>query len=278
MEVPMRALLTVLVFGSLLALAGCGPTGSGEAASAGPAAGPPDLNGVWQAMGTAYWDVEGHAPRKTPGTGVLGAFAAIPAGDSVVVGGTIPYTAAALLQRDENREQWHRRDRAAGCFIPGIPRLTYMPLPFHIVQSEKKIFIAYEWGSNSRIIHLDRPGTEAELPSWVGYSLGHYEGDTLVVEVNDQVVDTWFDASGNYHGERLKVTERYTPKGPNHLMYEAKIEDPDIFTEPWTIRMPLYRRMEDNARILEFKCVEFGEDLMYGHLRRGVQKDVAVDY
>ena len=282
----MKRNLAALWCVSLLVLAGCGADsgdagGASEGAAAGYAeasSGPPDLNGVWQAMGTAYWDVEGHAPRKTPGTDVIGAFGAIPAGDSVVVGGSIPYTDAARAQREENRAAWHRRDRAAGCMIPGIPRLTYMPLPFHIVQSDNKIFIAYEWGSNSRVIHLDRPGTEAELPSWVGYSLGRYEGNTLVVDVTDQVPDTWFDASGNYHSDALKVTERYTPQGPNHLIYEATIEDPNVFTEPWTIRMPLYRRIEENARILEFKCIEFGEDLMYGHLRRGVQRDAAVDY
>lgn len=262
--------------GLFLLLAACAPPAEEPVAE--EAAGPPDLNGVWQAMNTAHWDLEGHHARKTPVTDTLGALAAIPAGDSVVVGDTIPYQAWALEQRDENREHWNRRDRAVGCFIPGIPRLTYMPLPFHIVQSDTKVFIAYEWGSNSRLIHLDRPGTEAELPSWMGYSLGRFEGDTLVVEVSDQMKDTWFDASGNFHGENLKVTERYTPMGPNHLRYEATIEDPDVFTEPWTISMPLYRRMEDNARILEFKCVEFGEDVMYGHLRRGVQKEPATDY
>jgi hypothetical protein len=144
-----------------------------------------------------------------------------------------------------------------------------MPLPFHIVQSDTKIFMAYEWGSNSRIVHLDRPGTTAELPSWLGYSLGHWEGDTLVVEVTDQVSDTWFDATGSWHSDQLKVTERYTPMGENHIEYEATIEDPQVFTRPWTIRLPLYRRVESNARLLEFKCVPFAEDAMYGHLRKG---------
>ena len=263
-------------------LIGCSPAGAGGGSSAENepvAVGPPNLNGVWQAMNSAHWDLEGHAARKTPVTDVIGALGAIPAGDSVLAGGgKIPYQPWALEQRDENRQNWNRRDRAVSCFIPGVPRMTYMPLPFHIVQSDNKIFMAYEWGSNSRLIHLDKPGTEAELPSWVGYSLGRYEGDTLVIEVTDQMAETWFDASGNFHSESLKVTEYYTPMGPNHLMYKATIEDPEVFTEPWTIEMPLYRRMEENARILEYKCVEFGEDAMYGHLRRGVQKDPAVDY
>jgi len=278
----MKKLTSITAAIGFVILMGCSPDGAGGGPSAGdePAAvGPPNLNGVWQAMNTAHWDLEGHAARKTPVTDVIGALGAIPAGDSVLQGGgNIPYQAWALEQRDENRKNWNRRDRAVSCFIPGVPRMTYMPLPFHIVQSENKIFMAYEWGSNSRLIHLDKPGTEADLPSWVGYSLGRYEGDTLVVEVTDQMAETWFDATGNFHSANLKVTEYYTPMGPNHLMYKATIEDPEVFTEPWTIEMPLYRRMEENARILEYKCVEFGEDAMYGHLRRGVQKDPAVDY
>ena len=278
----MKKLTSITAAIGFVILMGCSPDGAGGGPSAGdePAAvGPPNLNGVWQAMNTAHWDLEGHAARKTPVTDVIGALGAIPAGDSVLQGGgNIPYQAWALEQRDENRKNWNRRDRAVSCFNPGVPRMTYMPLPFHIVQSENKIFMAYEWGSNSRLIHLDKPGTEADLPSWVGYSLGRYEGDTLVVEVTDQMAETWFDATGNFHSENLKVTEYYTPMGPNHLMYKATIEDPEVFTEPWTIEMPLYRRMEENARILEYKCVEFGEDAMYGHLRRGVQKAPAVDY
>ena len=239
-------------------------TGCGE-----ESVGPPNLNGVWQSMGSAYWDVEGHNASKTSGTRTLGALGAIPAGMSVVEGDTIPYQDWAKKKRDENRNDWQKNDNGVKCFIPGVPRSTYMPLPFQILQSEDKIFIAYEWGSNSRVIHLDRPGTEAQLPSWMGYSLGHYEGDTLVVEVSAQMADAWFDSVGNFHGNNVRVTERYTPMGPNHLQYEATIEDPKVYTRPWKIVMPLYRRIETNARILEFKCVEFAEDAMYGHLRKG---------
>ena len=229
----------------------------------------PNLNGVWQAFGTAHWDLEGHNASKTSATRTLGALGAIPAGMSVIEGDTIPYQDWAIEKRNENRGDWQKHDVGVKCFIPGIPRSTYMPLPFQILQGENKIFIAYEWGSNSRVIHLDRPGTEAQLPSWMGYSLGHYEGNSLVVEVSAQMADAWFDSVGNFHSENLKVTERYTPMGPNHLQYEATIEDSEVYTRPWKIAMPLYRRMEENARILEFKCVEFAEDAMYGHLRKG---------
>jgi hypothetical protein len=230
----------------------------------------PDINGLWQAMGTANWNLEGQNAFKGPATPVLGALGGIPAGINYLVdGGTIPYTAEALKQRDANRAEWFRLDPAVKCYMPGLPRQTYMPMPFQIVQSDKKIFIAYEFGSNSRLIHLDRPGTRADLPSWMGYSIGRWEGKTLAVEVFDQMADTWFDAAGNFHSDELKVTERYTLIDKDHLLYEATIEDPKVFTRPWTIRMPLYRRLEANARLLEYKCVEFAEDAVYGHLRKG---------
>ena len=232
----------------------------------------PDLNGLWQAVGTAHWNLEGGNAVKGPTTGVVGALGGIPAGHSYVVEGKIPYTDAAAAQREKYRAEWHQWDPAVKCFMPGLPRQTYMPLPFHIVQSDNKIFVAYEWGSNSRVIHLDRPGTRAELPSWMGYSTGRWEGQTLVVEVTDQVPDTWLDATGTWHSDQLKVTERYTPISENHIRYEATIEDPQVFTEPWTIRMPLYRRLEDGARLLEYKCIPFAEDAMYNHLREGADR------
>ncbi len=231
--------------------------------------GHPDLNGIWQTMNTAHWNLEAHQAMRTPAP-LLGAFGAIPAGLSVVDGGVIPYQDWALAQRKANRADWLALDPAAKCFMPGIPRANYMPLPFQIVQTPKALLFAYEWGGNSRVVRLDRAGTRAELPSWMGYSLGRFEGGALVVEVTDQVADTWFDASGNFHSEALVVVERYTPTGPNSMEYEATITDPNVFTEPWTIRMPLYRRLEPDARLLEFKCIPLGgEDAAYGHLRRG---------
>lgn len=230
---------------------------------------PPDINGVWQAVGNAHWNLEGQTAFKGPATHLLGALGGVPASLNYVEGGEIPYTDEARKQRDQYRAEWNQWDPVVKCYIPGIPRQTYMPFPFHIVQSGAKIFIAYEYGSNSRIIHLDRPGTRGELPSWIGYSVGRWEGHTLVVEVTDQVAETWFDASGNFHSDALKVTERYSPMGDNHMQYEATIEDPNVFTRPWTISMPLYRRMEQNAQILEYKCVPFAEDAVYGHLRKG---------
>ena len=225
--------------------------------------GVPDYNGIWQAMGSAHWDLEDHNARQGAAP-ILGALGAIPAGRSVVEGGTIPYQDWALAQREENRANWVKLDPAVKCYMPGIPRGTYMPFPFQFVQSKDAILVAYEFTSSSRVIHLNRPGSEAELESWMGYSLGSFDGDTLVVDVTAQMPDTWFDSSGNFHSEELHVVERYTRTGPDTLHYEATIDDPKVFTRPWKINMPLYRRIEPGARILEFKCIEFAEYATYG--------------
>ncbi len=238
---------------------------------------PPDLSGIWQTMNTASWNLEGHTASKMPATNILGALGGIPAGMSVVEGGEIPYLPESLERRDQNRSDWTSLDPVAKCYIPGVPRSTYMPWPLQILQTDTEIFVAYEFGSNSRTIFMDRPGTEAPLPSWMGYSLGHWEAETLVVNVTKQVPDTWLDASGNYHGPNLVVEERYTLIDENHMQYEATIDDPDVFSRPWKIQMPLYRRIEDGARLLEYKCVEFGEDLLYDHLRKGYDGPKALD-
>jgi hypothetical protein len=150
--------------------------------------------------------------------------------------------------------------------MPGIPRANYMPYPFQIVQGQNDILFVYEFATASRIVHMSNH-QESPLDSWMGWANGRWEGDTLVIEntgFNDQ---TWFDRAGNFHSNALKVTERFTPMGEN-LQYEATIDDPDTFARPWTIRMPLYRRLEKNALLQEFKCVEFSEELLYGDLRK----------
>jgi hypothetical protein len=252
--------------------------------------GHPDLNGVWQALNTANFDLQAHparpalalipAPARTgaPGTvratptdlpvpevRALGAVGGVPAGEGVVVGNEIPYQPAAARQKQENAERWLERDPEIKCFMPGVPRATYMPYPFQILQGVNEILIAYEFAGTTRTIHMtdvaDNP-----TATWMGMSRGRWDGETLVVDVTDFNDQTWFDRSGNFHSDALRVVERYTPTSPYHLMYEATIEDPKVFTRPWTIRMPLYRRLEPGMRILEYKCTEFVEELMYGHL------------
>lgn len=229
--------------------------------------GRPDLNGIWQSMGTAHWNLEDHP--AAPGHPDLGAIGATPPGQSVVVGGQIPYLPAARAQRDENFKTRMTADPEAKCFLPGVPRATYLPYPFQIVQGDRKIMIVYGFAAANRTIHMDKENPEPPpLDSWMGRSHGRWEGDTLVVDAEGFNGEAWFDRAGNFASSALKVQERYTPLGRNALVYEATVEDPATFSRPWTIRMPLYRRLEENARVLEFKCVEFAEDLMYGHLRR----------
>ena len=229
--------------------------------------GDPDFNGLWQALGNSHWNIEPSAADFPP-LPELGAFGASPASTGIVVGGEIPYTEEARAQQQANKADWLAQDPVVKCYMPGIPRANYMPFPFQIVQSPEHTIFAYEFASASRIVYMNQPDFEAPIYSWMGHSLGRLEGDTLVIEVTDQVPDTWFDHAGNHHTEDLRVTERYTHVGPNVLMYEATLEDGNTYTRPWTIRFPLYRRLDDNAQLLEFKCVEFTEELLYGEFRK----------
>jgi len=237
------------------------------ATGAGKINGHPDLNGVWQAVSSAYWNLEDHSASGLSQFWQLGAIAAIPAGQSIVEGGTIPYLPAALAQRDANRAGWPKSDPEAKCYMPGIPRATYMPFPFRIVQGDGDILFVYEFASANRMVHMSNH-QEPPVDSWMGWSNGHWDGDTLVIEVTGNNDQTWFDRAGNYHSAAMKVTERYTRKDENHLQYEATIEDPETFSQPWKISLPLYRRLEPNAQLLEFKCVEFAEELLYGDLTK----------
>ncbi len=227
----------------------------------------PDLNGVWQAIGTAYWDLEDHP--SAAGHPDLGAIGAVPPGQGVVVGGEIPYNDDGLARKKANAGNRPDKDPEARCFLPGVPRATYLPFPFQIVQGDKKIMIVYGFAEANRTIHMDKDNPEPPpLDSWMGRSHGRWQGETLVVDAEGFNGEAWFDRAGNAATSTLKVEERYTPIGKDALMYEATLSDPAVFTRPWKIRMPLYRRLDENARVLEFKCVEFSEDLVYGHLRR----------
>jgi len=193
-----------------------------------------------------------------------------------VEGGKIPYQPWAEAKRKENFEKRFTRpvtrevndttgDPEAKCYLPGVPRATYIGLPFQIIETAKQILLSYEFASATRIVYMDRK-PKSPNESWMGWSIGHWEGDTLVIDVTDQNDKTWFDRSGNFHSEALHVVERYTAITPYHLNYEATIEDPKVFTRPWKISMPLYRHVDQNPQVLEFKCVEFSEEFMYGHL------------
>ena len=268
--------MTIALVLAILPLAGQTPAFRAPRA----AGGKPDLNGIWQALNEANFNIEAHVARPAmalragpygpvPAAPVLalGAVGSVPPGLGVVEGGELPYQPSALAKRNENRENWLTSDPEIKCYLPGVPRATYMPYPFQIFQSANAIFIAYEYAGAVRNIYLKDPG-RAPVDSWMGQSVGRWEGDTLVVDVTGMNEQTWFDRAGNYHSDALHVVERYTRTSPDVISYEASIEDPKVFTRPWKMSMPLYRRQEKNAQLLDFKCAEFVEELIYGQWRK----------
>jgi hypothetical protein len=283
----MKSIVTALAVAGLLAGAPVVAQAQGKAKAAaaykaprGPDGKHPDLNGVWQVMNTAGWDIEPHGARAAlqfrPGPFVpvpakavvaLGAVGAVPAGLGIVEGGEIPYTPEAKAMRDENRANYLDRDPEVKCYLPGVPRANYMHLPFQIFQSEKSMLIAYEYAGAVRNMLFTDPGP-APVDSWMGQSVAKWEGDTLVVTVTGMNDRTWFDRAGNHHSDQMTVVERWTPTGPTTMRYEATITDPATFTRPWKMSFNLYKRQGEDARLGQFKCVEFVEELMYGDLRK----------
>jgi hypothetical protein len=242
--------------------------------------GKPDFNGVWQVLNTANYNLEAHgasaamAFREGPVVPVpakevvaLGSIGAVPAGIGVVQGGSIPYKPEALAQRDQNRANWLTSDPEIKCYLPGVPRATYMGFGFQIMHNEGVLLFSYEYAGAVRNIHLSDPGP-APVDSWMGQSWLRWEGDTLVIETTGFNGQTWLDRAGNYHSDKLKVTERFTHTSTHTLNYQATLEDPTVYTRPWTISMPIYRRVAPDDRLMQFNCVEFVEELMFGHLRK----------
>jgi hypothetical protein len=226
--------------------------------AAGPrrlADGKPDLNGVWEALNTASWNIQDHG-------GELG----ISPGRGVVEGNEIPYQPWALAKKQENFANRQTADQTeANCYLPGVPRITYMPYPFQIEQSEKAIAFSYEFDHALRVIHMEgeHPDPNGFLDTWMGDSRGRWEGDALVIDSRNFNDETWFDKAGNFHSDALHVVERYSLADAGHMNYEVTIDDPKVFTKEWKMSMPLYRRMEKNATLLEYECVFYLQEKRY---------------
>ena len=247
--------------------------------------GRPNFNGVWQALNEAHWDLEAHEalPAWVTQEGVypyeyarvpaapfvsLGAVAGVPGSMGVVGGdGRIPYAPEALAIKQENREHWIDRDPELKCYLPGIPRAMYMPYPFQIVQGTNKIHMTFGFSNAARVIHLDEVARPPDY-TYMGHSVGRWDGNTLVVTVDYFNGKTWLDRAGNHHSEALALEERFTPLSADALWYEVTLTDPNTYTQPWTIAMPLYRRLEPTATVLDYPCIEFSEEFMYGNVRR----------
>jgi hypothetical protein len=260
-----------------LLIAGTGlvaPSASAQKAKASATApatigGHPNINGVWHTMSGADFGLEPHTAETAPGEKSereLGALAAIPANLGVVEGGQIPYLPEARKVRDANAKLGPMKDPEANCYLPGIPRATYaLGMPFQIIQGGGDILMAYEYDSANRVIAMGPVGIPP-IDTWMGTSYGQWEGNTLVVTTLAQNGETWLDRTGNYLTNGATVTERFTLKDKDHMDYEVTIQDPMVYSKPWKMSMTLYRRVEPNAQILEFKCVPFAEMHLYGDL------------
>ena len=229
--------------------------------------GHPNFNGIWQALNTAYWNLEGHSVE---GFGKdfwrLGAVGVVPAGVSVLRGGgAIPYLPEALKKRDENRSRWPEADPEAKCYMLGVPRVTYQNFPFQIFQGDGDLLMVYPFAATNRIIYM-KDHSELPVDSWMGKSNGEWDGNTLVVTTTSQNGQSWLDRAGNFASNQLKVIERFKLIDVNHIWYEATLEDPKTFSRPWTIEMPLYRLIDNHAQLLEHKCVSFTDLLLYHDL------------
>jgi hypothetical protein len=224
----------------------------------------PNLNGTWQVANTANWDLEDHQGQTGPII-ALGAWGAVPPGQSVVEGNEIPYKPEALAKKKENFAKRLTLDPEIKCYLPGVPRAMYLPYPFQIVQTPTHILMGFQYANTSRMIDLTKV-PPAPVDTWMGYSSGKWERDTLVIESKGFNDKTWFDRAGNHHSDALRVVERITPFSADVLQYEATMDDPNVFTRPWKISMNLYRRIGKDAEILEFNCVEFVEEMLYGDL------------
>jgi hypothetical protein len=229
----------------------------------------PNFSGIWQAFNTAYWNLESHSAEALNGFPQLGAIAAIPAGRSVVRGGAIPYRPEALAKRNANRAKWPADDPEAKCYMLGVPRVTYHNMPFQIFQADGDLLFVYPFAAANRVIYM-KDRSELPVDSWMGKSMGTWDGDVLVITTQWQNGMSWLDRAGNFASNQLTVTERFRLLGPNHLSYEATLNDPQTYTRPWTIEMPLYKMVDQDAQLLEHKCVPFADGLLYQDL---IKKD-----
>ena len=211
--------------------------------------GKPDFSGFWRVMSSAAWNIQDHHADVN-----------VPAGQGVVVGNEIPYQPWALEQKQENFENRETADPTAQCYLPGVPRIMYMPFPFQIVQTPTYTAMLFEY--NHAVRHVFTDGTshpEGHIDWWMGDSRGHWEDDTLVVDVIHFNGRTWFDQVGNFHSDALHLVERYSFLDADTIRYEVTVEDPNVFTRPWEMSLLFYRHKEENFRLLESECYGFDD-------------------
>jgi hypothetical protein len=186
--------------------------------------GHPDLSGIWQAVNTAAWDLEPHLAQSD-----------VPAGIGVIDGNQIPYTADALAKKKENYKNRATLDPDRKCFLPGVPRVMYMPFPFQIVQTPTQVTMLFEYVHSVRNILMNTPHPRGPIEWWMGDSRGRWEGDTLVVETTGFNEKEWLlGREGMPTTEALRLTERFSRPNFDTLRYEPTINDPGAYTRPWS--------------------------------------------
>jgi hypothetical protein len=257
-----RPLLASFLFCALLAATACSQ-GSGPTEIPRLADGKPDFSGVWQALTTANWNLLTHGASAGPPE--YGTLLATPPGYGVVDGDEIPYLPAAAEQQRRNYENRFKEDPEVKCYMPGVPRANYLPYPLQIFHSADRMLIAYQYAGAARIVNFGAPQPSA-IDSWMGVSNARWEGDTLVVEVSGFNGLAWLDRAGNHASSALRVVERYTLVDADTIDYSATLEDPQTFARPWSMRFRLYKNSDPRAHLMEFKCVPFTEELLYGDL------------
>lgn len=217
--------------------------------------GKPDFSGVWQTLSEADYDLEPHAGRRDA-----------PPGQGVVAEGKIPYLPEALEQRQSNFENRMEDDPRLKCWSLGVPRSVYHPAPFQVFQRDSDLTLIHRFGHQTRTIHTNgslHPEEGEEL--WMGDSRGHWEGDTLVVDVADFNAETWLDRAGNFHSEELHVVERWSYVDKDTISYSATLEDPQVFSAPWTVNVLLHRRRDPGFVLIEDYCQTLEYDQFYPH-------------
>lgn len=241
---------------AVLAAAGllAAPLASVEALAAGPSAvpagkiprlanGKPDFSGIWESISGADYDLEPHANRRDA-----------PPGAGVVEGKYLPYLPQALEQKKKNFANRETADPALRGWTLGVPRGVYYPAPFQIFQRDRDLTLVHQYGHSVRTIHTNNtrhPDPENTKEWWMGDSRGRWEGDTLVVDATNFNDETWLDRAGNFHSDQLHVVERWKFLDANTIEYQATVEDPKVFSRPWTLAVHLHRHREKDYQLIE---------------------------
>ena len=197
----------------------------------------PDFRGIWQARGSAHQNIEGRIVVDPPD-------------------GKIPYKPEALARRRQNYRNRATADPSLKCYQAGVPRATYVPMPLQILQSPGNFAIVYQENHAFRVFHPEgRPHFDA-TDWWMGDTRYRWQFDTLIADVVAMTDLAWLDHAGNFHSTEFHVVEKYRMTSANTLEYEARMEDPVVYSRPWTLRTTLYRVTQPGARIIEDECLE----------------------